>query len=780
MIAGHLLMIPDIDAIARLVDDARTRGDGALVGAEAMQVAAAIGVRCPPALPLRGPADVPTADRTPLGDRVVIKAISPRIVHKTDLAAVAIVDNDAERVAAAVADMARRLAAYEPAFLLTAYVPHDRAFGDELILGARWTPEFGPVVSMGAGGTATEFLAANLRADRSLAHVSPVLRLPRPLGDLLRESAAVEMATTPFRGGSARVPLAALEAAVAHAGEAARRFGELGIAEFEVNPLVVSNGELIALDARVILGRPPAAAPPRPIRKLERLLVPGRVAIAGVSADMNPGRIIVRNLLREGFDPARITIVKRDADEIDGCRCVPTLAAMPHAVDLLVLSVPAAAAASLIVEAVRERRAESVIVIPGGFEEKSGGGAIAADVRSALDAARATAWGGPVVNGGNCIGVRSKPGRYDTTFIPEDRLPLGAGPASPVAMIAQSGAFVLTLLAKCPALNPKYVVTVGNQIDLTIADYLSYLKHDRSVDVFAAYVEGFKPLDGAAFVEAAADIASSGRTVILYRGGRTAAGARATSSHTASMAGDYDVTRALARQAGVVVADTLEDFEDLVKLFAMLRERHVGGWRLAAMSNAGFECVAMADHLGRFELAPLTRPTLERLHELVKSARADGLVDVHNPLDVTPMTGDVAYAQIAGALLNDDTVDVGAIACVPMTPALATVASRQFGGAPFAAESIVTLLTGVNRDIRKAWVGVVDAGQLYDPMVARLEAAGIPTFRAADRALRLFEIFCRERLRRNAKVQHPEDEHEDTMGGALRSAHAGHAAVGGS
>ena len=97
------------------------------------------------------------------------------------------------------------------------------------------------------------------------------------------------------------------------------------------------------------------------------------------------------------------------------------------------------------------------------------------------------------------------------------------------------------------------------------------------------------------------------RPVIVYLAGRTAAGAAAAASHTAAVAGDFAVARALARAAGAVVADTLEDFEDLVRLFTRLRGRAPAGLRLAAVTNAGFEAVAIADRLGAFTLAALRR-----------------------------------------------------------------------------------------------------------------------------------------------------------------------------
>ena len=107
-----------------------------------------------------------------------------------------------------------------------------------------------------------------------------------------------------------------------------------------------------------------------------------------------------------------------------------------------------------------------------------------------------------------------------------------------------------------------------------------------------------RTLDGLRFLEAARVIAARGGTVVLYRAGRTAAGASASASHTAAIAGDALITSALARQAGVIVAETLEAFDDLVRTLVLLDGKAVAGPRLGAMSNAGFECVAIADNLG--------------------------------------------------------------------------------------------------------------------------------------------------------------------------------------
>jgi len=388
--------------------------------------------------------------------------------------------------------------------------------------------------------------------------------------------------------------------------DAADALSAAGIGEFEVNPMVLSRaGELVALDCLVTLkdfssmglaqdedGLPVNMAQrTRPVQEIGRILKPASAAVIGVSEkNVNNGRIILRNLIQNGFDTSRLYVVKSGVDSIDGCRCVPDVASLPEKVDLFALAIPAAATPATLADVARYDKAWTVIVFPGGLEEKEGSGAIVAEMRRALAEARSQGKG-PLINGGNCLGIRSVPGKYNTLFIPEYKLPLPKGKVEPLALISQSGAFAITRLSKHPGINPKYTFTLGNQMDLTVGDYLEYLVQDPELHVFAVYVEGFKPLDGEKMLEATRRISDSGRSVIVYRGGRTQAGAGAAASHTASIAGDYPVTKQLLSQAGAVVCDSLDEFDDAITLFTLLDGKKARGNRLAAVSNGGYECV---------------------------------------------------------------------------------------------------------------------------------------------------------------------------------------------
>lgn len=739
----------DVRKIESILRAAAERGNEALLETDGFELLRALGFNTPASIFVCDAREATATDFTPLGsDRVVVKVVSPRILHKTDVGGVAIVANECERIAASIAAMALRLGHEDVVgFSVSQFITHDAALGGELLLGFRRTADFGPVVTFGPGGIYTEFLAENFRPGRTTATLSPELTRGERVARALRETAVARLLTQPQRGQLARLELSRIVAAVENLMWLARGFGHL-IQEFEINPLVVSGGELFALDVLVKLGPESAAhTPARPLHKLRNLLEPKSAAVVGVSEKLNPGHIIVNNLLREGFDRKHLYVVKPGAQTLEGCRCFADVASLPERVDLLILSVSAAQVPETVSDVIEHQKAEGIVVIPGGLEEKYGGEKLAARMRESLARARQSDWQGPVINGGNCLGIRSRPGRYDTMFIPAHKLPAPEVAPSPVAFISQSGAFAIARTNKLACINPKYNITVGNQTDLTVGDYLTYLKDDAELELFAVYLEGFAPLDGLKFLRAAAEITASGRSVVLYRAGRTKAGALAASSHTARVAGDYEVMRALAESAGVTLAESLADFEDLTRLFALLRDRPATGQRLGAVSNAGFECVAFADNLGGFSLPKFDAQTTARLRAVFDRCRISEIVDAHNPLDLTPMADDAAYEEAVRAVLEDECVDACVVGCVPPTPALNTLARGEGHTEDVTREdSVAERLLRLRRETIKPFVVVVDAGVLYDPLAARLECGGIPVFRTADRALRLFEIFCRTRV----------------------------------
>jgi len=726
--------------ITQITERALAEGRATLLESEGLDVLDAIGVRTPARRLLGNAAELDRIDVRAFGDPLVLKVVSSHLAHKTEVGGVAVVPATVPAVSAAMAEMAVRLAAIPfDGFSLNQFVDHPAGLGAELLVGLRRTEEFGPVVAIGAGGVHAEALASALRPEERLAlFADPRAPLDRIVARLARHP-ITRIAGGLERGGRRLVALEVVAELIVRLLRLAQSPAGRRITELEINPLALAAGGPVALDALVRVRRPERpVSGRRPLEKLAYLLTPRTIALVGVSgAPTRPGRLILQNLLRGGFPPDRLRVVKPGAERLDGVSCVPDLAALPEPVDLLVVAVGAPGVPAIVAEAIATRRAESLIVIPGGLGERDGTAVLEREVRARLAAARETPWRGPVLNGGNCLGVRSVPGGYDTTFIPDHKMPRPAGPAAPIAILAQSGAFAFARWSRLPALNPRYLISVGNQTDLTIGDYLTYLRGDSGVRLFACYVEGFRPLDGRQWLDAAAAIVAEGRSVLLFRSARTPAGALAGASHTAAVAGDYAVLVELAREAGVLVADTLEDFDDVLRLHCAFSDRPAAGTRLGAVSNAGFECVAAGDAPAPLRLATLGPGTVARLEGLLAASRLEEIVQVRHPVDLTPTMPDAGVAEAVRAVLEDDAVDVGVVGVVPLTPALQTLPRGSGHDEDCArADAVAGLLGLIRREVAKPWVAVVDAGVRYDPFVARLEDAGIPTFRTLDRALR--------------------------------------------
>lgn len=739
-----------------IIERARSEGRSTLLETEARTLLELLGVGVPRQIDIPVDADIAAvandACRRLTGSRLVVKIVAANILHKTELGGVRIVERRPEELVAAMAAMRESLGEYDlRGFLISEFVEYDHAPGSELLLGMRWTRDFGPIVSFGPGGVSAEFLAKNLRPGREVTILSPKLAQGRSFKSILARNAITPLVTG-IRGQRGRMSSDELMSILSRFIDFASTHIPSPIAEMEINPLVPTSYLPVALDVLVRLSDDATftAQPPRPIEKIGRLLAPASAAVMGVSRAMNPGHIIVNNLLREGFDREKIYVIKPGEDEIEGCRCVPDLASLPHPVDVLVLSIAADQVPAVVDQVIATRKAESVIVIPGGLGEHEGSENLEQRIRQSVAASRSTDWRGPVINGPNCLGVSSVPGKVNTIFLPEVKLRTGA-PADhevPLAIVSQSGAFCVAKATKLTGLRPRYLVSIGNQIDLTVGDYLNYLEQDENIRVYAFYVEGFQPLDGLRWMEAAARITARGRPVILYSAGKTAEGARATASHTAAIAGDAVVTRELAASAGVIYADTLDEFEDLMRLFTMLSQKDPAGLRLGAMSNAGFESVAFADTLGPFHMAKLGSATEGRIAAVIRENRLDKIVTLRNPLDVNPLMNDRSFSDVFGALLADPEVDVAILGCVPLTGSLQTLTKSAEHREDVAAdEAVVAHLARIWRESAKPWVCVIDGGSIYDAMARQLELAGIPTFRTADRAMRLFARWCAWKMR---------------------------------
>jgi len=689
--------------------------------------------------------------------RLLLKICGRTLLHKTELGGVRVLDlADATDPAMAIlaaadalsADVARHGAGAEAEGLLAcAFVAHrPNTPGQEVLLTVRQDPAFGPVVVIGIGGTLTEWYGSGSGGCSTLILPAPGLERPiveaalagHPILSILAWPSRLypEAPISPRNLVDTVVRLAELAAACS-AGT-----GGPTLEELEINPAVASEGGIVALDGVGLVSSRHWSSADRPTAKIRPLLAPRSAVVMGVSSKgANPGRIILENL-RRSDGPVRdnLAVIHPREQEIAGVPCYRSCADLPDRVDLAVVAIPAEGALAAITELVATDRAESIILIPGGFAE-TGERGLATAIEDQLARGHAGPGGGPVMVGGNCLGIVSRD-QYNTFFIPQYKLPFHRAGGANLAIVSQSGAYLVTFASNYDGIiQPGASISYGNQMDLTVADFLTHFLDEEGVDVIACYIEGFRPGDGERFLGAVREARRRGKRVVVFKAGKTALGAQAAASHTASLAGDYAVAAACLRTAGADVAESLDQFEDLLKTFTLLARRPAAGRRVGILSNAGFECSTVMDGLDDLELAPFDAAARAALDEVLPP-----IAHRDNPVDATPMAGTASYAAASEAILGCAEVDAAILSAVPVTGALETLPASEDGRhredirRP---EALGNRWLALLERTRKPVVLVIDSGAMYDPLCRQLESAGIPVFRKIDRAARALAAFCR-------------------------------------
>ena len=794
--AAHLPVPLCIDyaAIDSLFSSADQQGRDFLFEYETYELLRCSGAETPPRTHLLVKGSRP-ADEDLLalpGEKVVLKIVSPAIIHKTEVGGVRVVEKRPEKIRSAWrrmmvevpeayaamierhpeqavaryqglmgADLRQAVARDIVGVLMVQFMPPDSdAFGNEMIVGIRNTREFGMVISAGLGGTDTELYAQRFRKGQAIVAASTAITAGDTFFDLFRRTISYKKLAGLTRGQRRIVTDEQLIECFASFIAMANYFSSANpetayvIDELEINPFAFTDYLMVPLDGLCRFSKPAPLPPARPYQMIHHLLHPKTIGIIGVSPTrVNFGRIILNNILANGFDSKAIRIIRPGLDHFEGIPCVADLAALDQSLDLLVVAVGADKVPDLVDRILTHQAAKTVMLIPGGMGETHASQARAARVMKQIAEAHTRGDGTPVFLGANCLGVISHPGRYDTLFIPDAKLPKLRGERRRrAAFVSQSGAFMITRLSKRPELDPAYMISVGNQNDLTLGDMVQYLKDVAVIDVIAVYAEGFKDLDGLAFCRAVRAAVMAGKVVIFYKAGRTPEGKTATTGHTASLAGDYMVCESCLRQAGAIVAQNFSQFEDLLILSQRLHAKQINGNRLAALSGAGFEAVGMADNIQSddfsLQMARFSAATVEKITGMLTQKGLDRLVEVKNPLDINPAADDQAHIMAVTHLAEDPSVDAVVVGLDPLSPAMRTLAQCESRRYDFNDPgSIAVELPKLIASLEKPVVGVVDGGRLYDPLVDQLMKHQMAIFRSSDRAVQALALYIEGRQR---------------------------------
>jgi acetate---CoA ligase (ADP-forming) len=455
-------------------------------------------------------------------------------------------------------------------------------------------------------------------------------------------------------------------------------------------------------------------------RDLRALFAPRSVAVLGASSDPAKWGHVVARAALAGVHRRAVYLVNRKGGMILGRRAYSSLAELPEAPELVVVTVPAEGFEQA-VEAALEAGARAIVAISAGLGEL--GTAEQERERAVVERVRAA---DAVLLGPNCLGV------VDTGA--ELRLAWGSFRAGPVGLISQSGNLALEIGERAAAvgLGISRFASLGNQADLEAVDLLEDFRGHAETHLIALYVEDFR--DGRAFARSAGAAVAHGKPVVLLTAGRSEAGVRAALSHTGALVSDTRAVKAAGRAAGIVVVSTPNELVEVAQ--ALIAGRLARGPRVAVMGDGGGHNAVAADVVTSFGFAlPVFSDALVARLAGVLPANATTV----NPVDFAGGgEQDISsFPQVAGMLLKSDEVD-------------AVLLTGYFGG--YGGEAELEAAHGLIRASVASPVPLVVQTMYRDSAVAReLRAGGVPVYGEIESAARALA-----RMREHAEARmHP-------------------------
>lgn len=366
---------------------------------------------------------------------------------------------------------------------------------------------------------------------------------------------------------------------------------------------------------------------------------PTGVALIGASS--NPKKLgygILLNMTTYHYDGHIYPVNPKEA-EILGLKCYQDISEVPDPIELAVIIIPV----KLIADALKkcgERGIKNVIVISGGFKEVGIDGAKMEAQLLEIAKQYGIRFIGP-----NCVGTMDLFSGLNSTFI--DGMPKKGG----IGFLSQSGAVcgaVVNLFID-KGVGFSYFVSLGNEADVNETDIIEFLGQDENTNVIAAYIEAIQ--DGERFIRAVKEV-SRQKPIVLIKAGRSAAGAKAVSSHTGSLAGTYTAYKTAFRQAGIIEVDTVSQ---LFNLAAALDAQSIpAGENIAIVTNSGGPAALASDSLAAngLNLAILSEESGTALRTFLNPS-----AQVANPIDMLGGATPEEYGKVLDVLSKDDKID---------------------------------------------------------------------------------------------------------------------------
>ncbi|MBU1637695.1 acetate--CoA ligase family protein [bacterium] len=455
------------------------------------------------------------------------------------------------------------------------------------------------------------------------------------------------------------------------------------------------------------------------LRNLDAIFKPKSIAVIGASRTPETiGHTIVKNLVDFGFN-GPVYPVNPKAKFIRSMRAYRSVLEIPDEVDMAIVCVPKQLALQAVDDCGR-KDIKAVIMITAGFSET---GTKGAQLEQQIFE-RIRHYGMSMI-GPNCMGVINTDAgvRMDATFA--SHLPLEGN----IGFLSQSGALGVAIIERATSmkLGLSSFVSLGNHTDVSVDDCLAFWKDDDLTELVLLYIESFG--DPHRFVTLTREM-NRKKPIIAVKSGRTAAGAKAASSHTASLAASDVSVEALFEATGVLRVDTVEKLFDYAQAFKM--QPLPQGARIGIVSNGGGPAILATDAVGGYglEMAEFSEETREKLRKVLAEDAS-----INNPVDMIAAAGAKEFELVAGYLLEDPNIDA---VVVLFTPPRASVTAKDV------ANGIVNTFEK-NRDRRKPIVCCFLNREDEREGKIILRNAGVPVYEFPEAAVQSLAAMYRYR-----------------------------------
>ncbi len=564
-------MAHDKNAVKAVLDKAKADARTSLTAPEGKLVCDAYGITVPREGVATSAAETAKL-AAQMGFPVVLKIVSPQILHKTEAGGVIVGVKSAEDAQKGYDTIVANAKKYDPkATILGVQVQQMIAGGQEVIIGAVTDPSFGKLVAFGLGGILVEvlkditFRLAPATRDDALSMLDGI--------------AAAEI----LRGvrGADPVDREALATLIVNVSQLVADFPE--ITELDLNPVFASKSGAIAADVRVVVDFTPQVPRQRYsqqeiVTAMNRIMKPEAVAVIGASAeDGKIGNSVMKNLINGGYQ-GKIYPIHPKADEILGHKAYRSVKDVPGVIDVAVFAIPAKFVAQALTE-VGEKKIPGAVLIPSGFAETG-------NVEGQKEIQDIGLKYKVRLMGPNIYGFYYTWKNLCATFCTAYDVKGHA------ALSSQSGGIGMAIIgfSRSAKMGVSAIVGLGNKSDLDEDDLLTFFEQDENTHIIAQHCEDLK--DGRAFAEVAKRV-SKKKPIVVLKAGRTSAGARAASSHTGALAGNDKIYEDVLKQSGVIRANALRDMLEMARAIPKLATPK--GENVLIITGAGGSGVLLSD-----------------------------------------------------------------------------------------------------------------------------------------------------------------------------------------